>query len=149
MRPAIKKLSLALFALPLLACTLPANAAATHLPSNRCGNSYMKAMTHTDFEGMYACMGGDLRHRLEERADARNETPADLLGWDQGWLELSTTGDYQLLKEARAPVGYQLWDEQKALLYHFGTVSGPMGMILLLDHRGYVGGTIGPFYASG
>jgi hypothetical protein len=119
------------------------------MPTSHCANSYMRAMTHTDFEAMYACMGGDLRHRLEERADARNETPAELLAWDQAALELAATGEFKLLKEKTAPVGYRLWDQQAALLYRFATVGGPMRVVLLVDPRGYVGGLVGPFYSSG
>src|SRR5436305_4719512 len=115
----------------------------------RCANGYMKAMTHTNFEAMYSCMGGDLRHRLEERADARNRTPVVQLAWDQAILELATTGQFQLLKHKVAPTAYQLWDQDEALLYRFGTVGGDMGIVLLIDHRGFVGGLVGPFYSSG
>lgn len=144
----ITKLSAALLGLVLVACTVPARAA-THAPSRRCATVYMRAMTHTDFGAMYACMGGDLRHRLEERADARNEGPVEQLAWDQARLELAATGHFKLLKERLAPVAFQLRDEQAALLYRFETAGGDMGVVLLLDHRGYVSGLIGPFYASG
>jgi hypothetical protein len=146
---AIKKAALLGLLVLAAGCTLPNRAAATTSPNHRCADGYMKAMTHTDFDAMYACMGGDLRHRLEERADARNRTPAVQLGWDQAELELAATGDYRLLKAKAAPVDYQLWDQDEALLYAFGTVAGRMGVVLLLDQGGFVGGLVGPFYSSG
>jgi len=144
---AIKKASVLMLVLALAACSLPARA--TPFPTQRCADGYMRAMTHTDFEAMYACMGGDLRHRLEERADASNEQPVQLLAWDQAELELAATGDFKLLKEKIAPLGYQLYDQQAALLYRFSTVGGEMRVVLLVDAHGFVGGLVGPFYSSG
>jgi len=145
----IRKAVPLIIALLLAGCSLPVRSAEASLPTSQCADGYMKAMTHTNFEAMYACMGGDLRHRLEERADARNESPSDLLAWDQAALELGATGRFKLLKERFAPVGYRLWDQEAALLYRFDTVGGDMRMVLLVDHRGYVGGLVGPFYSSG
>ena len=145
---AIRKSTALLLLLFAVACAAPVVRHSAQRVDHRCANSYMRAMTHTDFDGMYACMGGDLRHRLEERADARNRTPTVQLEWDQAKLELAANGDYRLLKAKRAPQKFQVLDQQEALLYRFGTTNGPMAVVLLLDHSGLVGGRVGPFYSS-
>src|SRR2546423_13959570 len=76
----------------LAGCSLPVRKPASPPLDLHCANAYMKAMTHTDFDAMYACMGGDLRHRLEERADARNRTPAVQAGGDRAALNPAAPG---------------------------------------------------------
>src|SRR5919197_4556539 len=102
MRPAVLA-ALFLSVMTAAACAAPGAPTARGVTGaaqfTGCAESFLAALVDNDAERMYRCSSGELRHRIDERADAAGRLPYVQLQNDLARRGFQATGEYWLRRQ--------------------------------------------------